>query len=266
MMPSERWTLPDLRVAAGRCRERNAAGIRCILSPLGEYAGDEAAAGRAEAAYRIAIREIAAEGLDASVAVKLSALGATAGLEDWSVRLGRLVDEGRRRHVGLEIDMEGVALVDPAIAAAEGAAASGAPPGLAVQAYLDRSPDDLRRILRAGITPRLVKGAYLGDTGDFSDIQRLFMDLAAVALEAGRPFSVGTHDPDLLGRIVQTADRRLIEFGFLMGLADGTKVRMVAGGWQVAEYVPFGEERAAYEARRWRYLRSIAALGRSPLP
>ncbi|NVO66367.1 proline dehydrogenase family protein [Methanofollis tationis] len=263
MTPPERWALPDLEAAAARCRERNAAGIRCILSPLGEYAGDGAVADRAGVAYRAAIGLIAAEGLDAAVAVKLSALGA--GLEDWDDRLGRIVDEGRRRHVGIEIDMEGAALVGPAIASAEAAAASGAPPGLAVQAYLDRSPEDLSRILRAGITPRLVKGAYLGDTGDFSDIQRRFLDLAAIALESGRPFSVGTHDPDLLGRIVQTADRRLVEFGFLMGLADGAKVRMAREGWRVAEYVPFGEERAAYEGRRRRYLRSIAALGRSPV-
>ena len=183
MTPPERWALPDLEAAAARCRERNAAGIRCILAPLEEYAGDEAAAGRAEAAYRAAIGLIAAEGLDAAVAVKLSALGAAAGLEDWGDRLGRIVDEGRRRHVGIEIDMEGAALVGPAIAAAEEEEEAGAPPGLAVQAYLDRSPADLRRILRAGIAPRLVKGAYIGDTGDFSDIQRRFMDLAAIALE-----------------------------------------------------------------------------------
>ncbi|EJG07186.1 Proline dehydrogenase [Methanofollis liminatans DSM 4140] len=265
MTPPERWALPDLEAAAARCRERNAAGIRCILSPLGEYAADEAAADRAGEAYRAAMGAIAAEGLDASVAVKLSALGAAAGLAHWGDRLGLIVDEGRRRHVGIEIDMEGAAMVGPAIAAAEEAAASGAPSGLAVQAYLNRSAADLPRILRAGITPRLVKGAYIGDTGDFSDIQRRFLDLAAAALESGRPFSVGTHDPDLIGWIVGTADRRLIECGFLMGLADDTKVRMAREGWRVAEYIPFGEERAAYEGRRWRYLRSIEALGRSPV-
>lgn len=266
MTPPERWALPDLEAAAARCRERNAAGIRCILAPLGEYALDRAAADRAGGAYRAAIGLIAADGLDASVAVKLSALGAAAGPADWGDRLGRIMDEGRRRHVGIEIDMEGAALVGPAIAAAEAAAASGPPPGLAVQAYLDRSAVDLSRVLRAGIAPRLVKGAYLGDTGDFSGIQRRFLGLAAASLESGKPFSVGTHDPDLLGRIAGRADRRLVEFGFLMGLADDTKVRMAREGWRVAEYIPFGEEPGAYEARRLGYLRALAALGRSPLP
>jgi len=262
-----RWTLPDLQAAATRCRERNASGIRCILAPLGEYAGSETDADRAEAAYIAAIREIAARELDAAVAVKLSALGAVAGLEGSGLRFGHILREGRRLHVQVEIDMEGAGLVDPAIGAAEEAAASGPPPGLAVQAYLDRSVDDLMRILRAGIAPRLVKGAYVGDTGDFQDIERRFRDLAAVALRSGTPFSVGTHDPDLVDWLAgAVADRDRIEFGFLMGLADDTKVRMAGEGRRVAEYIPFGEDRAAYEARRWRYLRSLEALGRSPLP
>jgi len=262
-----RWTLPDLQAAAARCRERNASGIRCILAPLGEYAASESDALRAETAYIAAIREIDTKRLDASVAVKLSALGAVAGLEGSGLRFGHILREGRRLHVQVEIDMEGAGLVDPAIDAAEEAAASGPPPGLAVQAYLDRSVDDLMRILRAGIAPRLVKGAYLGDTGDFQDIERRFRDLAAAVIGSGMPFSVGTHDPDLVGWLAGAVeDRDQIEFGFLMGLADATKVRMAEEGRRVAEYIPFGEERAAYEARRVKYLRSLAAIGRSLLP
>jgi len=60
--------------------------------------------------------------------------------------------------------------------------------------------------------------------------------------------------------------RDLIEFGFLKGLADRTKVAMAQAGWLVSEYVPFGENRTAYEARRRKYLKELESLGRAPAP
>ena len=58
----------------------------------------------------------------------------------------------------------------------------------------------------------------------------------------------------------------LIEFGFLKGLADRTKVAMAKEGWLVSEYVPFGKNRTAYEARRRKYLKELESLGRIPAP
>ena len=55
--------------------------------------------------------------------------------------------------------------------------------------------------------------------------------------------------------------RDLIEFGFLKGLADRTKVAKAQEGWLVSEYVPFGENRTAYEARRRKYLKELESLG-----
>ena len=79
------------------------------------------------------------------------------------------------------------------------------------------------------------------------------------------PFSVGTHDPDLIAWLVQDTPRT-VEFGFLMGLSDETKHWLAKKGRAVAEYVPFGEEAGAYVARREAYLEKLAAEGRSPVP
>jgi proline dehydrogenase len=62
------------------------------------------------------------------------------------------------------------------------------------------------------------------------------------------------------------AKRDLIEFGFLKGLADRTKIAMAQDGWRVSEYVPFGEGLAAYEARRKKYLNELQKLGRISVP
>jgi proline dehydrogenase len=123
-------------------------------------------------------------------------------------------------------------------------------------------------LLRKGIRPRLVKGAYPGDVDDFQKVQDRLKGLVEMALDAKRPFCLATHDPVVLGWALQRApkDKEIVEFGFLMGLSDLTKTKLAARGWAVSEYVPFGSRRSAYEARRLKYLRELSALGRAAAP
>lgn len=265
--PDRRWSLPDLDGAVWWCEERNGQGINCSISPLGEYVQDRDAAREAASEYRAAVKAVEAHALDASVSVKLSALGAVFDRDGCMAHLGRIMEDGRWRGVQVEIDMEGRNLVDFTLTAAGRMGQEGHRLTLAVQAYLLRTADDLRMMEEAGIRPRLVKGAYLGDTRDFDLIQWQFRSLASSLLSSRVPFSVGTHDPDLVAWLTAHAESRdLVTFGFLMGLADQTKKAMASEGWKVSEYVPYGRRGSIYEARRVQYLDRLRALGRSPLP
>ena len=108
----------------------------------------------------------------------------------------------------------------------------------------------------------------MGDTIKFEDIQERFKALVEISIASGEPFSVGTHDPELIGWLKRKMEneRDMVEFGFLKGLSDTTKTDLANAGWRVAEYVPFGSNKLAYEARRLKYLRELDALGRVPLP
>ena len=80
---------------------------------------------------------------------------------------------------------------------------------------------------------------------------------------------VGTHDPLLLKAMTArlgSHNREQVCFGFLKGLADATKDQMASSGYLVSEYVPFGENRAAYVTRRLAYLKRLASLGLTPTP
>jgi proline dehydrogenase len=87
-------------------------------------------------------------------------------------------------------------------------------------------------------------------------------------MDSKRPFSVGTHDPQLIEWIKEKmVDRKdQMEFGFLKGLADETKLQLVDDEWKVSEYIPFGSEKEAYEVRRNRYLKDLEKNGREPAP
>jgi len=115
---------------------------------------------------------------------------------------------------------------------------------------------------------RLVKGAYIGDHNDFATIQSKMQQYTEKLLSKQTLFSIGTHDPELIGWLKNriTKQKNLVEFGFLKGLADHTKIEMVSQGYQIAEYVPFDPEGDAYIMRRERYLDTLKQLSRSPVP
>jgi proline dehydrogenase len=139
---------------------------------------------------------------------------------------------------------------------------------LALQAYLDRTSTDIKKVIEKGINVRLVKGAYFGDTSNFVEIQSRFRKLVTILSESDVEFCVGTQDPELIewvrGELINKSDK--FEFGLLKGLGDKTKHLLVNEGWNVSEYVPFGSEISAYEMRRERYLKELYELGRLPVP
>jgi proline dehydrogenase len=263
-----RWALPDLEQAVAWCRQKNHGRIRYLLHNLLPYATTRAQASGGLAANLSCLDAIAANRIDASISIKLSTLGAGIDRAVCRKHAVSLAEAAAEREIRLEIDMEGKGLLEFTFGTAIALAEAGHSPTIAIQAYFDRSGADLRHLLAAGIRPRIVKGAYLGDTGDFADIQERFRELASTTAGYGSAFSAGTHDPDLIrwlqDRFAKSRDR--IEFGFLFGLADATKQRLAGDGWKVSEYVPFGEAARAYTLRRLRYLENLAAIHRQPAP
>jgi proline dehydrogenase len=264
----DRWLLPDRRSALQWCRERNALGIKTVLDILGKYSHDAAQAARSARAYISAARAIEEQGLKASFAIKLSTLGVGFDRELCRRKLQSICAAAAPAKVGIEIDMEGKSLVDFYVSSAIEAADKGCPVSLALQAYLDRTPEDVENLVKRGVRIRLVKGAYLGDTRDFAEIQQRLERLAFRLASGGSPFCIGTHDPEIINwaKAKLAGVKGTLEFGFLKGLSDETKVSLAREGWNVAEYVPFGKEGSAYISRRLQYLRQLKALGRNPAP
>jgi len=266
MDPSRRWILPDLASALTRAMERNRQKIRCTLALATEFARTEEEARAGLEQNTACIQEIAMNHASASVSVKLSTLGALGDKGTCRERIIRIAREAARSGVPLELDMEGKGTVDLTLEAAIACKKEGSSVMVALQAYLDRTREDLPRMVAGGIGIRLVKGAYLGDVSGFENIRERTENHARTLKDHGVPFSLGTHDPVLIGRIRDGFRERknLVEFGFLMGLSDQTKIALALGGWRVSEYIPFGGGGDAYILRRERYLRELAASGRAP--
>ncbi len=264
-----RWALPDLDAAIEWAGHRRRSGISVAVDPLGEYAKNAAQATANAASYLNALSRIREKGIGASLAIKLSALGLTFSRSIAEKHLEEILRSAASAGIVVEIDIEGTPSVPQVCEMAQNAACRGFKTVLALQAYLDRTPQDLADSLAAGLKVRLVKGAYKGDTDDFTRIQQMFMALFEQLLASGAAFDVGTHDPLLLKAMTArlgTHNRKQVCFGFLKGLAEATKDQMASSGYLVSEYVPFGENRAAYVTRRLAYLKRLASLGLTPAP
>lgn len=267
-MDETRWALPDLNSALEWCKKRNDQGICCTIDILGEDISSEKRVEQTVESMFHCAQVLDKMDLDAAIAVKLTNLGVTINKTLAKKHLLRIFKETTDLNPNIEIDMEGTPLVDFTIETALECAEKNYHVTLALQAYLDRTIDDIKTVIENDVTVRLVKGAYIGDTNEFREIQNKFKACINRLFEFGNHFSAGTHDPELLKWITDKARNKmdLIEFGFLKGLAEETMLNLVNEGWAVVEYVPYGTDSKAYITRRLRYLKNLEKEGRKPAP
>ncbi len=193
-----RWALPDWPTTLKWCRKRNSQGIRCTIDVLGEHTKSEEEAGEIMDSYILIAKAIKEEKLRASLAVKLTAIGAIFDKTLCKENLGKILEEAARQNVIVEIDMEGAPLVEYTLKTALPFSTQEIPITMALQAYLNRTLEDLNKVIAKGIKVRLIKGAYKGDLEDFKSIQKRFKESFEVLRNSNTPFFVGTHDPELI--------------------------------------------------------------------
>jgi proline dehydrogenase len=255
-------------------RRLNADGASATLDVLGESVDDRASADRAAAQYVAAIERIAVDRLDANVSIKLTQMGLDLGVDECLAVLAPVARAGSAHGVFVRIDMEGSAYTDRTLEVVDRLRADGCDVGPVIQAYLHRSPADVERLAADRVRTRICKGAYAEPPEvalqERDAIGDAFVALCARLLEADAYPGVATHDPDMIGRVVETVRERGIpadryEFQLLYGVRRDLQRQVLADGHRVRIYVPFGIEWWPYFMRRlaerpanvWFVLRSL---------
>jgi len=249
-------------------RDLNRRGAAATVDVLGESIRipDEAEATATE--YEHALDAIAAELLDASVSVKLSALGIEIDRNLADRTLARVLSSAERHGIFVRIDMEHSGLTDQTLALYRGLRDEGRDDvGIVLQAYMRRAADDVAAL--ADLTPnvRLVKGIYL-EPADvayqrMSEINASFMRLLEQLVDGGSYVAIATHDRALLAGALDLIRERGLgrdryEFQMLLGVAGDVARRLIADGHRLRVYVPYGRAWYAYCVRRLKENPSIA--------
>ena len=254
-MPGER--LDDaLGAAAGMASQ----GISTLLTLLGE---DVTARGQADATtrqYLEALKAISERHLPAHLSVKLTQLGLGVDNSLLDASLDRLAGAAAEVERLVWIDMEGSATTDATLETYGRLRAGHDNVGLCLQAYLRRTPSDLRNLMPLRPRIRLVKGAYREPAAiafqSRSDVSAAYNQIALQLLgdtERGHPPpTLATHDVKLLRSILATAQatHECYEVAMLYGIRSADLSALAAEGHRSAVLISYGSEWAAWYLRR----------------
>ncbi len=258
------------RFVAGRSVEEvlaaavavNSHGMSTTLDSLGENAHSPQQAKEAADVYHRLLDAIEHRHLDANVSVKLTQMGMDLDPELASGTVAGLVKHAVAASTFVRIDMEGSEYTQATIdLVCKLHAMEGNPGrvGVVIQAYLYRSGADIDRLLAQGIRIRLCKGAYQEPPNlafpDKADVDRNFVRLMQVLLPSGVYHGIATHDEKMIEATCRFAKERGIEpdqfeFQMLYGVRRDLQRSLVAQGYRVRVYIPFGTEWYPYFMRR----------------
>ena len=240
----------------------NRQGMAVTLDSLGENVHSPDEAFRSAGIYHELLDAIEQRGLNANISVKLTQMGMELdpALAERIVR--ELTEHARRTGTFVRVDMEGseytqatIDLVRRIHAEPENADHI----GIVIQAYLHRSQADIGTLLREGIRIRLCKGAYQEPPDKAfpqkSQVDANFVKLSEILVSSGVYHGIATHDPAMIAATrryvaAQGISRSAFEFQMLYGVRRDLQRSLVAEGYRVRVYVPFGTEWYPYFMRR----------------
>src|SRR5437764_1186450 len=155
-MPGEQ--VEDAIDAAARQQKQ---GLGTISTRLGENLTRVEEAEEVTVHYLAVIDKVHTAGLDAQISVKPTQLGLDLDYDLCFRNLQRLIDRAAARNNFVWIDMESSPYVEPTLDLFQRTRARSPLVGVALQAYLYRTAQDIESLLPLGAAIRIVKGAYL---------------------------------------------------------------------------------------------------------
>lgn len=247
-------------------RKLRAEGMDATIDFLGEAVTDAREANDARDHILTLLDQIHAAGLDSYVSVKLSQLGLNLDENLAHANLRKLLERARQHGLRVRVDMEESALTDITLdiyrrlRLAEGFDNV----GIVIQASLYRSDDDIARLVEEGAWVRLVKGAYKEPPDiaypakvdvDAAYVRQMQMLLGERARARGVRAAIATHDSAMIDATLAWVKAEAIapadfEFQMLYGIAREAQRDLVAQGWRVRLYVPYGAAWYPYFMRR----------------
>ena len=238
-----------------------AKGLGTTLDLLGESVSREPEALAAAGQYVDLLDRLAAAGRDVNASLKLTQMGLDLSPDLCGRNVTTIVERARRHGGFVRIDMEGSDYTDRTLDLFEHRLAADLRDhvGVVIQSMLRRSEADAERLLGLGARVRLVKGAYLEPPAiaypDKADVDAAFVRIMERLLLAGTHPAIATHDPRILAAATAFAERRGIdpdrfELQMLFGVRRDLQRELVARGWRVRVYVPFGGQWYPYLMRR----------------
>ncbi len=243
-------------------RRLNAAGFEATVSFLGEAVTSEREVDAALQEFTSFADAVRTHDLRSHISIKLTELGLAFDRELAAHSLGRVLDSAAAAGTFVRIDMEDSRYTDVTLELFRRARTSHDNVGVVVQAYLHRSAADVAALAQMAAPVRIVKGAYR-EPAEIAYQEKSQVDDAFVRLVdayfagAGNSGSlaIATHDGRMIAAAIRSAkthgvSRDRCEFQMLYGIRVDLQRRLLARGYRVRVYVPYGSHWYPYLMRR----------------
>jgi len=248
----------DEALAAARAVETSR--LMVTLDQLGESVTTLAAADAATRVYLDLVAAIVASGIERNISLKLSQLGLEIDAAACTDNLRKILEATRPHGFFVRIDMEASTTVALTFQIFETLWNLGhRHVGLVLQSALYRSEEDARRLSAMGVRIRLVKGAYKEPASvahqKKAAVDAAFVRIQEFLLREGTYPALATHDPVIIEAANRFAEANHIgrdryEFQMLFGIRRDLQTSLLASGYRVRVYVPFGKQWFPYFMRR----------------
>ena len=239
-------------------------GFRVALNLVGESANTKEEALNAQAEYLKALKLFPMESL--SLSIKPSLLNLNHSINDCLEYLTPIVELAYLSQQKIRFDMENSATTDSTIEICQ--YLNQRFPnvvGLALQANLFRTVDDLKVLKSENISIRLVKGAYNENKSiafiEIDDIRGNFLKLADILCNyQSDQDAIATQDEVILNSLLSDDSYKKLSFEFLFGVRKDLQNKFNKKH-SVAIYLPYGSNWLPYTMRRlseWKNIKFIA--------
>jgi proline dehydrogenase len=260
-------TLPEALTVAGALVGQ---GYRVALDHLGESVATPDEAQVAAQVYRETIRQVSLAEIPLSLSIKPSQFGLDLSADLCEELVESVARDAATAAIGVRLDMEDSRRTEGTLRVWRLLNQRGVHVGVVLQAALRRSPTDLEDVLANGGSVRLCKGAYAEPATVAyprkADVDRAYEQmlerLMAHAASAPDPrpgylpiAAIATHDDRLIRDALVlarelTVPPRAYELQMLYGVRRDLQRALVAQGYPVRIYAPWGQSWYPYLSRR----------------
>ena len=245
-------------------------GRHSIINKLGEYHTSKSTINKTVKEYQTIVSSYRKWKVRGAISVKPTQVGLSISKRECLKNYQAIIKNATASHVFVWLDMESSEHTDETIDIYYDLFARYERLGLAVQANLKRTKNDLVDLLEHGAKIRLVKGAYKENSKiaykTKDKVDKNYISLMKLLFKKGNEFGIATHDTNMIEHAIKLSKKyhRKFEFQMLKGIRDELKPKLVKKHFVISDYIPYGTNWLPYSIRRVKERkRNILLLGSS---
>ncbi len=260
-------TIDDALIDAKKAYQ---SGRNVIINKLGEYHTSKKQIAITIKEYQKILNSYKKWKIRGAISVKPTQIGLSISQKECYRNFEKIIQDASRAHVFVWLDMESAEHTDETIEIYYTFFSRYERLGIALQANLKRTENDLNDLLRMGAKIRLVKGAYRENASiafkSRKEVDGNYLKLMRILFQKSNEFAIASHDEKIIHK-AQTLSKkypRKFEFQFLKGIREEIKPDLIKKKFVVSDYIPYGTNWLAYSVRRIKERkRNILLLGSS---